>query len=215
MSVRTLEQFHDALAEDLAWRRKELQLLKTDVVTAPQILLNTRLRVAIALLYAHWEGFIRSAVCLYVEYVSSKKLRYDELSAEILGVSLKSKIDAIVEAAAPAIHTEFARFLIGDLGNEARFARAAYEPAGIMSSTALANITTRFGIPYAPYELKEQLIDSTMCETRHKVAHGEDVLIQPGQYYSLQAEVVTMINDFANSLLDMAVVGAFRRPATA
>ena len=79
MSIRTLEQLYDKLSDELTWRKKELTSLKllsesSGIATDRQIAL---LRALVALLYAHWEGFIKNASSAYIEYVSFQRLRYD------------------------------------------------------------------------------------------------------------------------------------------
>lgn len=63
MSIRTTDEFLAKVDAQLIWRRKELTDLRVLVQGSsgnaiPQSML---IRAGIALLYAHWEGFVKTA----------------------------------------------------------------------------------------------------------------------------------------------------------
>ena len=72
MSLRTIEQLSDHISNDLAWRKKELSEIKALIETRRFSSQRHRalVRSGILILYAHWEGFIKSASRYYLEYVS-------------------------------------------------------------------------------------------------------------------------------------------------
>ena len=77
MSVRTLEQLYDFLSGELAWRTKELVTLKALVEQTSPSRERRRvlLRAGVALLYAHWEGFVKRAGSAYLEFVDLQRLK--------------------------------------------------------------------------------------------------------------------------------------------
>jgi MAE_28990/MAE_18760-like HEPN len=92
MKVRSVEQLDDLLAEDLAWRKRELTTLEFAIRRARTHEMAPLTRSGIALLYAHWEGYIKGSATLYLAFVASKRLRLEELSSHILAVALRSKL---------------------------------------------------------------------------------------------------------------------------
>lgn len=95
MSVRTAEQLSDKLSDELAWRKKELSEVKA-LIEAKSISNQRHLaliRSGVVILYAHWEGFVKSASNYYLEYVSMQKLRYEQLSSNFLAVAMKVKLN--------------------------------------------------------------------------------------------------------------------------
>ena len=58
--VKTLTQLNDVMTGDFAWRKRELTNVKWLVSTNDRSHLKSLyVRGAIALLYAHWEGFVK------------------------------------------------------------------------------------------------------------------------------------------------------------
>jgi len=60
MSIRTLEQLTDHLANDLAWRKRELSEVKglVEAKNASDQRHRALLRSGVCILYSHWEGFV-------------------------------------------------------------------------------------------------------------------------------------------------------------
>lgn len=95
MSIRTLEHLSDALARDLAWRKKELAALRFACkATKQKDTLNGLYRSSVAMLYAHWEGFIKNASAAYLEYVHFQRLRLAELAPNFAAVAARSMLRA-------------------------------------------------------------------------------------------------------------------------
>ena len=78
MRIHTLEQLIDFVDADLAWRKKELSCFKKTVDKAELRHEKALLRGAIAILYAHWEGFIKNTAEAYLSFVADQGLRYSE-----------------------------------------------------------------------------------------------------------------------------------------
>lgn len=95
MRIRTPEEFLDKLDHDLAWRRKELSFIITEIqkVSEKSDYETHLLRIGMTFLYAHWEGFVKESAKLYVTYVEARRLNYCELSTEMLALACKSRIN--------------------------------------------------------------------------------------------------------------------------
>ena len=76
--IKDVEQLEEILMADLAWRKKEmlaLRILVENDSTNEHILI----RAGMALLCAHFEGFIKKASNCYIVYVSEQKIAYKDL----------------------------------------------------------------------------------------------------------------------------------------
>lgn len=78
MKVKTLENLDDALDKHLAWRKKEMLSLKV-LIDKENENSETLIRAGLALLCAHFEGFIKDASNDYLEYISSQDIIYKDL----------------------------------------------------------------------------------------------------------------------------------------
>lgn len=71
MKIKKLEKLQDLLNKDMAWRKKELIDIKLLIHSTQN---PTLCRAGIALLSAHFEGFIKQAANYYVVYVASQNI---------------------------------------------------------------------------------------------------------------------------------------------
>ena len=91
--LRTKSHLYDAMSEEFAWRKVELSGLKS-MVLADQSLRkqDTRIRAAIPLLYAHWEGFIKNIGDFYLQFIANQQLKHNEMPAPFLGIVINSMV---------------------------------------------------------------------------------------------------------------------------
>ena len=92
MKIRTINNLQDAIDSEMAWRKKELSALKSNIQSSRSFAKETALRAGIALLYAHWEGAIKNIAYYYLVYVSFQKVPYNKLKNNFLAVTLKQKL---------------------------------------------------------------------------------------------------------------------------
>lgn len=64
MKIRTENDLQDAIDSELAWCKRELSAVRSNIASARKFAKDTAIRAGIALLYAHWEGSIKNAVSL-------------------------------------------------------------------------------------------------------------------------------------------------------
>lgn len=90
MKIKTIEKLQDKLDEDLSWRKKELLEFKHIINSGEHE--SVMVRAGIALLCAHFEGFIRLASNFYVVFVSYKKVPCKEIKNNFLVLRLKKNL---------------------------------------------------------------------------------------------------------------------------
>ena len=123
MKPRTESQFVDFLDEEFAWRRKELTILWGEVKSAADTTRQGRIRAAVALLYAHWEGFVKAAADAYVKFVAIRRPKLDELCTGFLALALRSRLRQFAEANDVSVHVDFVDFMSTQLRSSARDSR--------------------------------------------------------------------------------------------
>jgi hypothetical protein len=214
MSIRTAEQLDDALADDLIWRKKEMSVLKWEVEKANSDKRDALIRAGVALLYAHWEGFTKTAGSSYLQLVAFKRLKNAELAIPFLTISARKLLRSSSETSRITAHLAVTRFFLNHQEDQSSIAyKDAFSTEGNLSSKVLREILDTLGIDYSPYEMKAQLIDVGLLKSRNTIAHGEYLAIDEPRYHQLSDEVIGMLDTLRNQISNAAAKEEFRRVA--
>jgi hypothetical protein len=210
--IRTFEDLEQRLTDDLSWRRKELLDLNSLIRSKSY---NVLLRSGVVLLYAHWEGYIKTAASSYLEFVSRQKLTYNELATNFVAVAMKARLDEAKESNKATVFTEVAYFILTQ-GNERSI--IPYEKVvstdSNLSSLILREITCLLGLDYSPYKLKEKLIDEQLLKRRNMIAHGESLAslsLDRDEYQQLHSEILAVMQDFRTQVENHAIQKLYQR----
>lgn len=212
MKVRSLNEFQDAVDKETGWRKRELTTVLFDAQGARDSRRSTALRAGIALLYAHWEGWIKGVAESYIEHVAAQRLRYDELSNSFLALALQGKINEFSQTRQPESYSQFINFLRSDLQERARFgsSRSVVTEANL-SSSVLHKIIAGVGLEYGPYELLGTLIDHSLLRRRNKIAHGEYLDLDLTEFELIYEEITEALRAFTTDVLNSAATRAYRK----
>lgn len=213
MKIRTLEQLNKVLANDLIWRKKELSEVKSLIETrkfSPEKH-NALIRSGICILYANWEGFIKSAADSYVEYVRNQNLFYFELSSNFLALAMKEKLDEAKETKKASLYIPVCDFFLDKLNNKCSLPKNLVSTASNLSSDILKEITHTLDIDFSLYSTKSKIIDEKLLDTRNKIAHGEYLTIDRENYTDLHTNIIEMLETFRNQIENAAINEDFKR----
>jgi len=215
MSIQTPEQLSDRLANDLAWRKKELSAMKS-LIEAKNVSDQRHkvlVRSGVCILYSHWEGFVKLAANSYLEYVISKKLTYQELSSNFLALAMKEKLKEAKETNKRSLYIPVCEFFLSELNK--RFILP--KPKDVISTGSnlnyeiLKEITYILGIDFSIYSTKSPLIDTKLVKTRNEIAHGEDSVFNRDAYLELHRDIIGMLDIFRNQIENAAIQKKFRQ----
>ena len=211
MTVRTLEQLVDSLEEDLAWRKRELSNLKA-MLPGRRAHTPMLLRAAICMLYAHWEGFVKLAAANYVSFVSTRRLRFADLTENFVALGLRSEIQEAGRSNRPTVHTGLISKLLSSSDELAQIDYQTSVSTGQnLNSDALREILTLLGLDYGEYLLKGPLLDQKLLANRNRIAHGERTEVGPEDFEELHIEIVQLIDRFSTDVQNAAVIASYRR----
>lgn len=211
MKIRTVNQLIDRINDDLAWRKKELSSLLSDVNSAKSKKEALAIRSAVLLLYAHWEGFIKNACEYYINFVSFQGLAYDSLNLCFVAMSLKNKIQDFEQTNRASRHAEFLQFAFNKMGERANIPVERVDTQSNLNSEVLRDILISVGIDFTPYSLRANLIDAHLLMNRNNIAHGNYLPISKVDYLALHGEIIAMIEQVNNDIQNSAVLGLFKR----
>jgi len=209
--VRTLDEMQTSLDKEMSWRIKEIGVFKVGASSnSPQR--KPFIRAGVALLYAHWEGFIKSSSEIYLNYIESRALPYRDLKSCFVVFGLKGKINTLVESRKSAPNAAAMEFIFSHLGEVAKLQiGSAINTESNLTSKVFANIATSLDIDTTPYETKFTLIDSSLVERRNKVAHGEFLDIEGRDFSILVDDVLHLMRLYKTDIENAASLESYKR----
>lgn len=208
MKTRTTEQLIDAIATELSWRRKELTDLRYLVLQAPgsRTRQDVLTRAAVALLYAHWEGFVKATAEVYLEFVCMQRCKNSELADSMLAIMIRSKLRAAQVSKKIAAHIDLVDFFRTQMHECATLPyKNAIRTEANLSSTVLLEILTTLGIDASQYESKKHVLDDQLLAKRNHIAHGANLDVEVSDYLRLHEEILSLMNLLRNQIENAAI----------
>lgn len=211
MKIRTLSAFQDAVDHEFAWRLKEIASLKFSVKQSGTLATPTIIRAGLALLYAHWEGFVKAGALAYLEFVSSRGLLYCELQSCFVVLGLKGELHTL-EKSRKAEGLIAAYEFITSRANEKAILvlNKAVDTESNLSSAVFANIAHSIGIDISSYEARFNLVDESLLRRRNMIAHGEFLDISPNEWRALADEIILILRHFKTDLENAASLEKYK-----
>lgn len=204
MKIRSLEELDDKISQETVWRKRELTTSLKRLQGSPDSQ-RVALRSGVLLLYAHWEGWVKNVAMLYLEYVRTQRLSYDELSEAFLGSALKSKFSEFERAFEPTTHNNFARFLREGLDTRATFSSELIRTESNLSSKVFSDVLVRLGLPQrSQYLTRAHLIDEKLVGLRNSIAHGQYAKLEEKDFRQLQSDILELLELFTDDVKNAA-----------
>ena len=212
MRIRSLIQLIEFLNDDLAWRKRELTTVNFMLERSRHHQRSPLLRAAICLLYAHWEGFVKTAATGYISFVATRGLRYRDLTSNFVALGLRPKIREAGQSNRPSVHTSMVERLLSDLSDNAELDwRNSVNTRSNLNADTLREVLALLGLNDVSYLSKGQLLDEKLLANRNRVAHGERVEIDPSDYDLLHSEIIQLADWFSTDVQNAAATGQYRR----
>jgi hypothetical protein len=207
--LRTASLLQDALDRDFAWRLKEIDDLRKEVRRAEATRQRSLMRAGVALLYAHWEGFIKKGADNYVNYLSCQGVPYRSLKHCFIAMGLRTHLSTIAETRKVQRSTDAIAFVLAELDKPARLPmQEAVTSESNLSSVVFENITGSIGLSAEKYKTKFHLIDESLLRQRNSIAHGEFLLVDQPAFDLLADETLLLLRWFKDDLENALAVNA-------
>lgn len=209
--IRTLSQFQEVLDAEMGWRIKEISTFKLAAKTGG-IGQKAFVRAGVALLYAHWEGFVKSASGNYLIFVDGQGHTYRDLKTCFAVFGLKGRLIMLTSSKKSEPNIEAFNFILSEIDKVAKMSISnAIETESNLSSKAFDNIAASLDISTAPYKTKYNLIDESLVRRRNKVAHGEYLDLGLTDFLTLVDEIIALMKAYKTDLENAASLKAYRR----
>lgn len=210
--IRTLDDLSRNLSDQLAWRKKELSEIKYLIESRAiaQHKKNVFLRSSVAMIYAHWEGFLKLSGRYYLEYIYSLRLRNSDLSKNLLTISLSSYANINENKKKYSQYGCVIDFFDNELNSRSNIPyKSIIDTESNLSSKVLKEIIWCLGLSYQPFEIKEKIIDKKLLAKRNHIAHGEYLDVEPNDIIELRDEILALMINFKNQIENAALMKSY------
>ncbi|EPD37779.1 MULTISPECIES: MAE_28990/MAE_18760 family HEPN-like nuclease [Delftia] len=211
MKIRSTEDLTNYLDDDLAWRRKEIIELRVMAKSAKAKKADVHVRAGVAMLYAHWEGFIKNASNAYVVFVSARGMKTRDLQDSFIALSIKTKLSLMGDSGKSSVAVPAITHLMSLLDKPALLPVTGITAEGNLKSDVFVNIAGWLGIDVARYSSRFNLIDETLLASRNRIAHGEYLSISTQRFETLAEEILELMMWFKTDLENAAALKSFQR----
>jgi hypothetical protein len=218
MPAQTVEELQAQLDKELAWRKKEISGLRVSAARSDS---DRRYlyRAGLVLLCAHWEGFLKRSVDLYVRHVFSQGLRISELVPVFVANAFFSDVKKAGEANFPGseeCHIRLAQRI--QLGTTEVCATPTWEvkteanPGSDILFKLLSSvgINTRLGYDDASWGTMRVFIDEQVLRDRHRVAHGDGFPVNRDEFLERAERMTRLLERLSSTVLGAAEARSYR-----
>ena len=212
--ARTASQLLEQLDNEFAWRLTEIASLRKAIRNAGGPTQVALLRASVTLLYAHWEGYVKTAAIRYGAYISSLRINFSEAQRSFSGLkalsyvkqlhSLKKQIFVSSELLS-ALHSVDDDRL--SLNLDAHIANV-----GNLDYDLFEQIAQFLCIDAKSYSAKKTLIDESLLKKRNEIARGDYLLIDMDGFEVLSDEILEIMRQFKTDIQNAVALKAYLRP---
>ncbi|WP_279636583.1 MAE_28990/MAE_18760 family HEPN-like nuclease [Burkholderia reimsis] len=172
------------------------------------------IRAGVALLYAHWEGFVKATASHYLEFVASHRIPYRKLAPNFVALTLRSKFAEMRVSEKVSSANALADFFCTSLDAQSRIPyKNVIDTKSNLSSKVLLDILAALGLGANQFETRLNFIDANLVNPRNHIAHGEALELTVDEYLSLRDDVIALIDTFRNEVENSSILRRFERDA--
>ncbi|QNP64336.1 MAE_28990/MAE_18760 family HEPN-like nuclease [Streptomyces genisteinicus] len=212
-----IPRFSERVQKALAHRKAELSRLSILVSGSHQDSSQESVicRSSVVLTYAHWEGFVKQASKLYIEYVNSCKVPVLNMKPCFQAAHVQTHLNR----ASNGVRIPFLAELLDriDLDRKATFfvdPVKIVETESNLTSEVFRNIVASIGLVYLEfYSTRRAFIDEKLVFSRNQVAHGELIPFGSAEAMERIDAVRTLLDMYASQILDAARDDSFLKIA--
>lgn len=200
------------LSDDLLWREQELAFMRKQLIVAPSGSLQekTLLRANLAMIYAHYEGFCKFAIELYIDALEKLKLRRKDLRWPLATYSMGAlHKDLLAKCDRTTFFAHFLSEFDKHLENVAEYERppqiANLWPDLLTEWLKRLDLDTRY------VESGSTTLEA-LVHSRNQIAHGKKLMVADRSELDKYANAATLaMHEVAVGVTDALEKKSYRR----
>lgn len=209
---RSLSELNDLLTDELAWRVKEIADLKLALKTSAPVMAKSLARAAVPILYAHWEGYIKTTATGYLEYLNNLGLALAQFEDCFIALGARRRLMDLANSKDFVKHVGVVRFFLRELNRRSplKFPGAISTRANL-NSEVFEEIALSIGLNASGYRARYNLIDQSLLGNRNGIAHGDWLRLETDECRTLADDVIQLLRDFNSDIYNLASTRAYLR----
>lgn len=206
MKVRSVERLQDIIDADLGWRRQEMTIFRSQVEKSESLVQRSLLRASVALLYAHWEGYIKNSIHAFRCYLAHQRPSYDILRPEVAAMAMRNRLDMLSSSNRSKVHTEVIIKIREESSSRATISTSKdkVDTGSNLNYRRLEDLLTSIGCDCDRYAEHEDLIDAELLGARNGIVHGEDDYIRLSEWDDLRGIIFGIMIDISSQIMNSA-----------
>src|SRR5712692_3992085 len=170
-SIMTRDDFEVQLSDSVDRRREEITYVRRVVAELRDTTLaQTAMLMAIPMLYAHWEGFVKESVELYIEYIEKQDLAPARVNPIVFSFAIRKRLGSLIHSGSVERIGEFAKWMIGMVATPVKFDDKTVETRANLSFANLKTMCETLSIDVARLESEKRKLDG-LVHRRNNIAH--------------------------------------------
>jgi hypothetical protein len=210
---RTASQLLERLDAEFVWRLQEIASLRKAIDRAAGINQNALLRASLPILYAHWEGYVKSAAIEYGSYISTLGIKFSEVKQSFSGLRALAYANQLHSISRRIFTATELLLAFRELDNEKAILNLAPHlwNVGNLNYDLFEQILQFFSLDTSIYSSKKQLIDDVLLRHRNEIAHGSFIQFDSGRFDTLSDEILELMRQFKTDIQNSAASRAYIR----
>jgi hypothetical protein len=207
----TREDFFLNMADAVDRRREEISLVQRVVANEEETVLEqTASIMALPVLYAHWEGFVKEAVSEYIEFVEKQDLHPEQAHPTVFSFAMRKRLRALVASGSIERMTDFATWVVSNARSPLRFEDKSVSTGGNLSYNNLKDLCDSLKIDVVSLRVYERKINA-LVNRRNNIAHtGRPQKLNRSDVADDAALVLRLIETFEAILKECVEVEQYR-----
>lgn len=208
--VYSFSELSNLLDEEIAWRRKELNIVKNYIPNERNPKQNAALRFNVPILYAHFEGFVKKSTEFYLEFVANKYLKHSELQSQFISLSLTKKI-GLLEVKNIEDKTKIVDFIINESESKSNIlTKNVIQTKSNLKYNILKEILYIIGIDETKFSHFETLIND-LVDARNYIAHGDYLKVDFDTYDNMYNDIQNVMVILKTEIENAASLEIFKK----
>ena len=213
MKIKTLENLEDALNKHLAWRKKEMITLKV-LIDKGNETHEILIRAGLALLCAHFEGFIKDASNDYLEYIANQNVTYQDLQDVFSVIKLHHVIEEASKSPRYSVQLKILREyekLSTQKFHNKKSEKTIVNTHSNPSTAILKELLLTLGLSTDIFNTKAIYIDNSLLSNRHKIVHGEKYTPDDDDFSETFRIIMELLDSYKRVVIEAAEKESYKK----